>query len=109
MMAIGTPSIARTTSAMPQGLTRGAVARALRSAFDVGAQEAARTTACRPRATETSDIAVHTMDGATMAMASAQAADAWQATAPIITVAERRSAAVEPVRMVPAPPSTTAA
>ena len=35
-----------------------------------------------------------------MAMASAQAADAWQATAPIITVAERRSAAVETVHSV---------
>ena len=44
-----------------------------------------------------------------MAMASAQAADAWQATAPIITVAERRSAVVETVHRVPAPPSMTAA
>src|SRR5688500_16029979 len=101
--------MARTTSAMPQGLTRGAAARALRSAFEVGADAAARTTACRPSATETSDIAVHTMDGATMAMASAHAADAWQATAPSITVAERRRAAVETVHSVPAPPSITAA
>ena len=36
-IASGTPSMASTTSAMPQGLTRGAAARALRSAFDVGA------------------------------------------------------------------------
>ena len=44
-----------------------------------------------------------------MAMASAQAAAAWQATAPIITVAERRRAAVETVHRAPAPPSMTAA
>ena len=44
-----------------------------------------------------------------IAMASAQAADACQATAPIITLTERRSAVVETVHRAPAPPSMTAA
>ena len=67
------------------------------------------TTVCRPRATATSEPAVHTQDGEMIAMASKQAAAACQATAPSMTLTERRSAAVETVHRAPAPPSMTAA
>ena len=66
----GRLSIAPTTSTMPSGLTCGAAARAVRSAKRVGAKPAAMTTVCRPRATATSEPAVHTQDGETIAMAS---------------------------------------
>ena len=56
-----------------------------------------------------SEAAVHSGDGDTMAIASDAAASAWQATAPISVVAERRSAAVETVHSAPAPPSMIAA
>jgi hypothetical protein len=44
-----------------------------------------------------------------MAKASDAAAAAWQATAPISVVAERRSPAVETVHSAPTPPSMIAA
>jgi hypothetical protein len=44
-----------------------------------------------------------------IAIASAQAASACQATAPTMALTERRSAAVETVHSAPAPPSMTAA
>ena len=44
-----------------------------------------------------------------IAMASKTAAEACQATAPSMTLTERRSAAVETVQSAPAPPSMTAA
>ena len=61
--ATGRLRIAPTTSSMPSGLTWGAPARALRSAKVDGARAAAMTTVCRPRATATSEPAVHTQDG----------------------------------------------
>ena len=48
-------------------------------------------------------------EGATIAIASHAAAAAWQATAPMDAVTERRSAAVDTVHRAPAAPSITAA
>jgi hypothetical protein len=108
-MDTGRLIIAPTTRSMPSGLTCGAPARAERSPKPVGASAAATTTVCRLRATATSDPAVQIHDGEMIAMASKQAAAACQATAPSITVTERRSARVDTVQRAPAPPSMTAA
>ena len=62
-----------------------------------------------PNATDRSEPATHSGDGETIAIASKQAAEAWQATAPSITVTERRSARVDTVHRALAQPSITAA
>ena len=60
-------------------------------------------------ALRTSEPAVHTQDGEMMAIASKTPAEACQATAPSMTLTDRRRAAVETVQRAPAPPSMTAA
>ena len=82
----GRLSSATTTSAMPTALTTGAVARAPRPSNRCGgAQRGQRGGQQRPTVTATSEAAVHSGRGATIAMASRTAAPAWQATAPIVS------------------------
>ena len=107
--AAGRLSIATTTSSMPSGVTCGAPARGPWPENRVGANPAAITTVITPPATDRSEPAVHAQDGEMIAMASKTAAAAMKATAPIMTLTDRRSSAVETVHSAPAPPSMTAA
>ena len=108
--ASGTPSIANTTGAIPQGLTRGAAARALRSASEVGAQEAARDDGLQAQGDR--DIGHRRPHHGRRDVGHGLGAGGRRLAGDggdHHPVAERRGAAVETVHSVPAPPSMTAA